>query len=262
MHACNKTDMEQKSITSFLGAGTKRARLSDDQQTKKRKTTGDDVLPIPMLLDAKSSIMYIPGFLSRERSASLFEELRPGPDCPIRWERHRMRTPAGQLVPLPRKTALLSATRVGETYNYSGTVNVAQRMPDSVLQLSREISERLDIEYDVVFLNWYVNGKESHIGWHADDERLLVPDSGITSVSLGQTRKFQVLDKREGKRIGATKKEKQAKIKAGKLFEFDLASGDLLAMLGSGFQEGWLHRVPKEASRTGARINLTFRKLF
>jgi len=208
-------------------------------------------------LDRQSTLTHIPRAIGTEACRALFDELKPGSDCAIQWEQHSMISPIGRTTKLPRLTALLSTSDERVTYDYSGTINVAQRMPPLLSNMIRKIGS----DYNAVFANWYVDGATSHIGWHSDDEHGMDQRSGITSLSLGGTRTFQVLSKREGGRIGRTKTQKLAKIAATRLVEVVLREGDLLMMEGSDFQKNWVHRVPKEKSRTSPRLVLTFRNL-
>lgn len=91
-----------------------------------------------------------------------------------------------------------------------------------------------------MLLNYYASG-EVKLGFHADDEAIILPDSPIASISLGTRRPFVL-------RHNAT----------GKLLELILEPGSLLIMRGT-TQRFWQHAVPP-ARGVGARINLTFRR--
>uniref|UniRef100_A0A7S0A2R0 Fe2OG dioxygenase domain-containing protein n=1 Tax=Pyrodinium bahamense TaxID=73915 RepID=A0A7S0A2R0_9DINO len=92
-------------------------------------------------------------------------------------------------------------------------------------------------------MNLYEDGQHS-VGWHADNESLFqgkVRDCRIISLSLGQTRKFEL------------------KCKGGGFHRMFLSDGDLCTMEGL-TQKYYQHRVPKEGGgKVGARINLTWR---
>ena len=81
------------------------------------------------------------------------------------------------------------------------------------------------------------------MGWHADDEKSIVPNSTIASVSLGAERIFHF-------------KHKQTK----QLIKIKLEHGSLLLMKGE-TQHHWLHALPKTTKVEAARINLTFRAM-
>jgi alkylated DNA repair dioxygenase AlkB len=78
---------------------------------------------------------------------------------------------------------------VGLSYTFSGvTVH-----PKTWTPVLTEIKERVEFEvgrkFNFVLVNRYKNGQQ-HIGEHRDDEKDLLPDSPIASVSFGQEREF------------------------------------------------------------------------
>lgn len=204
-------------------------------------------------------IDFYPRFVSQPQCDALLADLVPGQDCCVKWEQKHMDF-ADTRVKLPRRTCFL-AFQGDIRYEYSGITNVAQKMPDSVVRLLKQVSQRTGAEYNAVFLNYYQDGNQ-YIGWHADDESETQNGqkrgSAIASISLGQERVFQVLHKKMRKRVGKTTAEKQKLVRDRLLYEFPLKSGDLLVMRGS-LQQHWHHRVPKSAAARSFRINLTFR---
>jgi len=66
---------------------------------------------------------------------------------------------------------------------------------------------------NVVLMNWYGNG-EHHVGWHSDSEDDLVDGAAIASLSLGETRTFQ-LRHRSDSEMGRVQQELCAKAKQG-----------------------------------------------
>ena len=91
-------------------------------------------------------------------------------------------------------------------------------------------------------LNLYHDGNEG-MGWHSDDEKEILPNSSIASLSLGAARKFSF-------------KHKSTKETISLLLE----NGSLLEMKGA-IQKNWLHELPKTKKINTARINLTFRQM-
>jgi alkylated DNA repair dioxygenase AlkB len=81
------------------------------------------------------------------------------------------------------------------------------------------------------------------MGWHSDDEKEIVANSSIASLSLGATRKFSF-------------KHKQSK----EIVSINLENGSLLEMKGS-IQKNWWHALPKTTKVLAPRINLTFRQM-
>ena len=126
----------------------------------------------------------------------------------------------------------------------------ATEFPDWFLDITKK--DTCGVCYDVVTTsmpnscnaNFYPEAY-SAVGWHSDDERLFKTDSGdclIVSLSLGASREFQIRTAKGKKFIVGIR----------------LNHGDLLTMEGQ-FQSMYEHRIPKEHSVTGSRINLTWR---
>ncbi len=79
------------------------------------------------------------------------------------------------------------------------------------------------------------------MGWHSDNEKELVANATIASLSLGSNRKFSFKHTKTGEMVSLT-----------------LRHGSLLLMKGE-IQDHWKHQLPKTKKSIGARINLTFR---
>jgi len=132
----------------------------------------------------------------------------------------------------------------GKSYKYSGTTNVALPITEPYFQkLLNWVCEDSGLPYQQILVNWYQDGQH-YIGAHSDDEKQLVPNSGIYSFSFGQERIFRVRNK-----------------KTKKIFrDFPVTDNSLLVM-GGEMQKYYTHEVPKRAISTvpGQRINITFR---
>jgi alkylated DNA repair dioxygenase AlkB len=94
--------------------------------------------------------------------------------------------------------------------------------------------------YNACLLNLYHEGEEG-MGWHRDNEKEIVAESSIASVSLGAARKFAFKHATTNERL-----------------EIILANGSLLDMKGA-IQQYWYHSLPKTKKVKQMRINLTFR---
>ena len=129
----------------------------------------------------------------------------------------------------------------GLNYTYAGKEKQAQTWHSLVHKLKLEIEALSSAKYNSCLLNFYPNG-EGSMGWHRDNEKELVPQGSIASLSLGATRKFSF------KHIDTKQK-----------VDLHLASGDLLLMEGL-CQEYWYHALPKSKRVNEGRINLTFRQ--
>lgn len=124
-------------------------------------------------------------------------------------------------------------------YRYSGQIKTAQPWLPALLDIKTQVEELTKNSYQGVLLNYYPDGLAG-MGWHTDNERDLVPNSAIASVSFGATRRFD-LRHRDGKRLSV-----------------NLDDGSVLIMAGE-LQRYWKHQVPVERKIKEPRINLTFR---
>ncbi len=176
-------------------------------------------------------LLYVPALFDVASADAFFAELRDE----IPWEHVRIRG-------VPQKLG---------TY-WIGTVPYAysrqERPAAPWLPAPRAIAAAIEPlvlgdggeHFEGVLLNHYRDG-DVKLGFHADDEPVIVPDSPIASVSLGAPRRFVL-------RHNAT----------GATHELTLAHGSLLVMLGT-TQRFWKHAVPPQRG-AGPRINLTFRR--
>lgn len=143
----------------------------------------------------------------------------------------------GKTSPIPRKQSLYSDVE-NLSYKFSGMKIEAQPIPQPILKLL----ENKSFDYNAVFVNWYRDGSD-YISAHSDDEKDLIPNSEIVSISLGETRIFRV-------------KSKLNKIDK---YDFRLSNGSLYIM-GGDFQKEFTHEIPKSKKLNGKRINITLRK--
>lgn len=130
----------------------------------------------------------------------------------------------------------------GCDYSYSGTTKQALPWTKDLLELKAMAERRSGETFNSCLLNLYHNGDEG-MGWHSDDEREIVRDSAIASLSFGAERRFVFRHK-----------ETQEKV------ELTLENGSLLVMKGE-TQRHWQHQLPKAAKVKTPRINLTFRRM-
>lgn len=130
----------------------------------------------------------------------------------------------------------------GLSYRYSGTTKEPLPWTTELLELKRRTENLSGTSFNSCLLNLYHNGGEG-MGWHSDDEKSIVRDSPIASISLGAEREFRMKHKVTQEKISVR-----------------LESGSLLVMKGS-TQRHWLHSVPKAMKVKEARINLTFRTM-
>ena len=128
------------------------------------------------------------------------------------------------------------------SYTYSGTTKQALFWKTELAELKTLVEALTGTSFNSCLLNLYHDGSEG-MAWHSDDEKSLVRNSTIASVSLGAEREFRLKHKSHG-------------LKASVVLE----SGSLLVMKGS-TQRHWLHCVPKSKKVISPRINLTFRTM-
>lgn len=179
---------------------------------------------------------YYPNFLSKELADTLFEKLLN--ETP--WQQDDI-TIFGKTFPQPRLTALFGNN--GKSYSYSNIVMHPQPFNSTIYFIKNEIETVCNQNFTTVLANLYRNEKDSN-GWHADNEKELGHDPIIASISLGETRLFQIKHN--------TKKEEKINL--------NLEHGSLLLMK-QGSQVLYKHQLPKSSSIKKARINLTFRTI-
>jgi alkylated DNA repair dioxygenase AlkB len=160
--------------------------------------------------------------------AALLEELD--------WKQRSIRI-FGREVLQPRLTAWYGDA----AYTYSGVTLAPLPWTPLLSELRERLIADVGERFNSVLCNLYRTGADS-MGLHSDDEKELGPRPVIASVSLGAARRFVLRHK--GKKAAPV--------------GIELTNGSLLVM-GGATQAFWKHEVPKEPSRIGARINLTFR---
>lgn len=129
-----------------------------------------------------------------------------------------------------------------EAYRYTYSQHSRKALPWSPLlvELKALVEQHSQETFNCCLLNYYHHGTEG-MGWHSDDEKELLPNGTIASLSLGTTRKFAFKHKKTKKKV-----------------DLMLENGSLLLMKGE-TQRHWLHALPKTKTVHRARINLTFR---
>ncbi|MBC7745051.1 MAG: alpha-ketoglutarate-dependent dioxygenase AlkB [Flavobacterium sp.] len=128
------------------------------------------------------------------------------------------------------------------SYKYSNTVKEALPWTNKLLELKKEVEEKTEANFNSCLVNLYHNGDEG-MGWHSDDEKSLVQNSVIASLSFGAERKFVLKHKKNKESISLI-----------------LENGSLLVMKDT-TQSNWMHSLPKSKKVTQPRINLTFRMM-
>ena len=128
----------------------------------------------------------------------------------------------------------------GISYTYAGVKKSGLEWTKSLLEIKQKVESITGASYNACLLNLYHEGEEG-MGWHRDNEKEIVPESSIASVSLGAARKFAFKHATTNERL-----------------DIELANGSLLDMKGA-IQTHWYHSLPKTTRIKQLRINLTFR---
>ncbi|GLS26445.1 alpha-ketoglutarate-dependent dioxygenase AlkB family protein [Marinibactrum halimedae] len=181
-------------------------------------------------------LVYCPDWLSASESTDLYRVFSR-----LAWQQSQIRM-MGQYVTIPRLNAWYGD--LGANYGYSGVRLPLNTWTSELRVLREQLLSTTGCRFNSVLANWYRSGQDS-VSWHSDDEPELGENPVIASVSLGETRRFQLRHK--------TKREIET-------VALDLASGSLLLMLGK-TQTHWQHQIPKTKRIIGGRINLTFRNI-
>lgn len=181
-------------------------------------------------------ILWVKHFYPPAEADKLFDRLSQE----IPWRQDNIRV-AGKVVPLPRLQAWFADPGAG--YEYSGIFLEPRPWSDCLSSVKQHIETYSDTRFNSVLANLYRDQNDS-VSWHADDEPELGANPTIASLSLGATREFQL----------------KHRLHPGRKLKIPMQSGDLMIMKG-GLQHHWLHQIPKSRSATGARINLTFRRI-
>lgn len=182
-------------------------------------------------------ILFMRNFFTSTESKNYFELLQNN----INWKQEEVKF-YGKTFPVPRKTAWYGYE--GFNYSYSGITCFPEIWTKELLEIKKEIEKFIpDEDFTSVLLNLYNNGNDK-MGWHADDEKELGLNPTIASVSLGETRRFDIKHKQNPELH----------------YKFELTSGSLLIMRGA-LQHHWVHQIPAQKKVKDPRINLTFRTI-
>lgn len=188
------------------------------------------------LLPQDGELYYINDFLSIKDQTHYFDMLFNK----INWQ-HDELIIFGKKIITSRKVAWYARNNI--SYTYSGKLKVGQDFTDELIELKNRIKIFDNTDLNSCLLNLYHNGDEG-MSWHSDNEKEIIPNSCIASISLGAKRHIDF-------------KHKLYKTK----IRVELAPGSLLLMRGP-IQKYWLHALPKTKKVKEPRINLTYRNLF
>jgi alkylated DNA repair dioxygenase AlkB len=179
--------------------------------------------------------LYHEKVISDEQIKPLYDELLNE----INWENERV-VMFGKEIITKRKVAFYSDASIA--YTYVSKTKIGLPWKDPLIILKNIVESLTKQTYNACLLNLYHNGDEA-MGWHSDNEKEIIANSTIASLSIGASRKFSFKHK-------VTKET----------ISIQLENGSLLEMKGT-IQSHWLHALPKSKKITESRINLTFRQM-
>ncbi len=187
------------------------------------------------LLPEDGEVLYFDNVISRRESERFFENLMEE----VSWKNDEV-IMFGKRIITSRKTAWYGDHPF--SYTYSKVPREALPWTPHLFEL-KQIVEQVSAEtYNSCLLNLYHSGEEG-MGWHSDDEKELLKNGAIASVSLGADRKFVFKHRQNAQKV-----------------EVSLQNGSLLLMKGE-TQTHWVHRLPPSKKVAKPRINLTFRTI-
>ena len=189
----------------------------------------------PNILPQDGIALYYEKIVNDEEIKGLFDALLNN----IHWENERV-IMFGKEIVTKRKVAFFSDPSI--SYRYASKTKIGLPWTSSLLIIKNIVESITKESYNACLLNLYHNGEES-MGWHSDNEKEIIANSSIASLSLGANRKFSF-------------KHKVSK----ETVSIELEDGSLLEMKGS-IQAHWWHALLKSKKVTAARINLTFRQM-
>lgn len=202
---------------------------------KLHKTSNLNLFFSENLLPFDGVAEYFPNFISLASSSFYFQKLEGN----INWQ-HDVVKLFGKEITTNRKTAWYGSQSF--EYTYSNKTKIAIPWNKELIDLKTIIEKQCQEEFNSCLLNLYHNGNEG-MAWHSDDEKTILPNSTIASLSIGAERRFLFKHKHTQQKI-----------------ELNLQNGSLLLMK-ENTQNYWWHSLPKSAKIKSPRINLTFRKM-
>ena len=189
----------------------------------------------PNILAQDGIVLYYEKIIADEEIIQLYEALLNN----IQWENERV-IMFGKEIITKRKVAFYSNPSI--SYRYASKTKIGMPWTSTLITIKNRVECITKESYNACLLNLYHNGEES-MGWHSDNEKEIIVNSSIASLSLGAKRKFSF-------------KHKVSK----ETVSIELENGSMIEMKGS-VQVHWWHALLKSKKVTEARINLTFRQM-
>lgn len=193
------------------------------------------ISPDQNLLPYDGEVFYYEDFFTAQQSQEFLHILTEE----IPWK-HDEVVIFGKVIQTLRKVAWYAENE--RPYTYSGRTKIGLPWTPTLLLIKSTIEEKAKIAFNGGLMNYYHDGNEG-ASWHADNEKTIIPNSCIASVSFGAARKFEFKHKQTEEKVSLT-----------------LAPGSLLLMQGT-TQTHWIHALPKSKKIKDPRLNLTFRQM-
>lgn len=128
----------------------------------------------------------------------------------------------------------------GQDYIFSNSISHALPIPQHFETLIEFFNNKYNCLFNMLLINWYPNGS-NYIGMHSDNEKQIIENSPVVTISFGATRKFVTQDN-------------VSKIKT----MYELNHNDVLVMCGD-FQKTHKHGIPKQLKVKDQRVSITLR---
>jgi len=189
----------------------------------------------PNILPKDGIAIYFEKVVADEQLEEFYEALLNN----IHWENEKV-IMFGKEIITKRKVAFYSDPSI--SYRYASKTKIGLPWTSTLIIIKNIVESITKESYNACLLNLYHNGEES-MGWHSDNEKEIIANSSIASLSLGANRKFSFKHKISKETVS-----------------IELENGSLLEMKGS-VQTHYWHALIKSKKVTAARINLTFRQM-
>ena len=144
-----------------------------------------------------------------------------------------------------------------ENYKYSGKSFTCKATPNIFQKYMDWINEydTSDDKYNMLLVNWYSDGSDC-IGEHRDNEKQLIPNSDVVTISLGGERIFRTKYKPVNQADTQNSNETQHVVMKR---DFPTLNNSFMIM-GGCFQNEYTHQIPRTKKQIGPRISITMRK--
>ena len=187
------------------------------------------------ILPSDGVVLYSPSFIEEKECKNYIEKLFKT----IEWENEVINLYGKEII-INRKIAFYADDNI--SYTYSKNEKIGKKWNEVLISLKKKVEDKTKTNFNACLINLYHDGNDG-MGWHSDNEKEIIQNSSIVSVSFGADRKFSFKN-----------------IKTKQTISLILANGSLLEMK-EDTQKNWLHSLPKTKKIKNIRINLTFRQM-